>query len=195
MALLVDVVDDLVILTAICALFLMRMQQHLAHAFLLGQLRRRIIVGVWVINAIHWVTMYPRYCLLPLLEAPWILVVHDCNLHVSLLLRNAWWMIQGEFWHYELLLSTAVFESLVGLKVLCEVVIIVAMRGVVAVGLGMRKYFDWDWLRCRTHPIRYIHVWVLLDVPNVLSSFLLFLIKWHDGDRNFAFCAAAFQLC
>jgi hypothetical protein len=103
-------------------------------------------------------------------------------------------MIQGKFRHNELLLSATVFEPLIGLKVLCNVIIVVSMRGVVAVGLGVREDFDWDRLRCWTHPIRYVHVRVLLNVSHVLSPLLLFLVQWHDRDSNFALSAAAFQL-
>lgn len=69
------------------------------------------------------------------------------------------------------------------------------MWRVVAVRLRMREDFDWNWLRCWTHPVWYIHMRILLDVSNVLPSFLLFLVEWHYWYRNFALSCASLQLC
>ena len=59
----------------------------------------------------------------------------------------------------------------------------------------MREDLNRNWLRRWAHPIGYVHMRVLLNVPHILPALLLFLIEWHDGYSNFALSHAAFQLC
>lgn len=55
-----------------------------------------------------------------------------------------------------------------------------AVRRIVPIRLRVREYFDRDRLRSWTHPIRNIHVGVLLHVPYIWSPFLiLFLIGYN----------------
>lgn len=79
------------------------------------------------------------------------------------------------------------------MDVWADLLVLMPVRRVVAVGLCVREDLDGDGLRSWTHAVGAIQMGVLLDVADVLPPVVLFLGQRHDGGGDLAFAHASLE--